>query len=355
LYERPQRARVLFAVLLLAAVTVISLDFREQSGGPVDRLQRTAISIFGPLQQGVSAVLRPIGGLFSGIWDLRDIRRDNRKLTGEVERLRLQERTYADLLSENRGLRKALGMAQRCGCRTVGAKVVGRSGSNFQRSVTIDAGARQGVTVDMAVINGAGLVGRVVQVGDGYANVLLLVDPSSGVAATLGNSRAPGLLKGRGDRQLELELLQPDAKVQLGEPVLTQGYREGVFPPGLPIGVVTKVPPASDLVRRIAVQPFASADSLDLVAVVIDRPASPNTPPVMSPDIPDGPTAEPTPAPAPAATPGPGAIPMPGATPSPGATPGPFPAGSPGGARGEFIRPDPRATPSPGERGGRRP
>ncbi|HKE97381.1 MAG TPA: rod shape-determining protein MreC [Actinomycetes bacterium] len=279
MYERPRRARAIFVLLLLAAVTVITVDFRQRPDGPVDRLQRAASSVFGPLQRAVSAVVRPIGDTLGGIAETGSLRRRNRQLQAEVERLRAAERTNADLLGENQQLRGALAMARRCGCRTVGAQVVARSGSTFQWSVTIDAGTRQGITRDMAVINGDGLVGRVVRVGADYADVRLVSDPSSGIAAALAGSRSPGLLRGRGERDLDMELLHPDAPVRTGEPVITQGYPQGVFPPGLPVGVVTATPPARDLVRRLVVRPFADVDSLDVVAVVVAKPARPKAPP----------------------------------------------------------------------------
>ena len=75
--------------------------------------------------------------------DLGGLRRENRRLEAEVARLQAQERTYGDVLAENRRLRGALGMAERCGCRTVGASVVAGSGSSFQLSVTVDAGTRR--------------------------------------------------------------------------------------------------------------------------------------------------------------------------------------------------------------------
>ena len=275
MYQRPHRARVLFVVLLLAAVTVVTLDYRERDGGPVERLQQTAVSIFGPLQRGLTAVLQPFGDAARSIGGLFTLHRENRELKAEVERLRVQERTYQDLLTENQELRRVLAMAKRCGCDTVGAQVVARSGSNFQWSVTINAGSRQGVAKDMAVINADGLVGRVVQVAPTYATVLLINDPSSGVAAALAGSKAPGLLRGNGDGDLKLELLASDAKVRVGEPVVTQGYANAIFPPGIPIGVVTQVPDPDALVRRISVKPFVNPDSLDMVAVVVSQPAAP--------------------------------------------------------------------------------
>lgn len=269
---------MIFIVLLLTAAAVITVDFRQRPGGPVDRLQRVATSVFGPMQRAVTGILRPVGDAFGGIAETGSLRRRNRQLQAEVDRLRAAERTTTDLLTENQQLRGALAMARRCGCRTVGAEVIARSGSTFQWSVTIDAGSRQGIAADMAVLSADGLVGRVVRTGAEFAHVRLVVDPSSGVAAALAGSKSPGLLRGRGERDLEMEMLHPDAAVRVGEPVVTQGYQQGVFPPGLPIGVVAAVPPARDLVRRLRVRPFADVDSLDVVAVVVARPARPPPP-----------------------------------------------------------------------------
>ena len=97
----------------------------------------------------------------------------------------------------------------------------------------------------MAVLDGDGLVGRVTQVSDAYAIVLLVTDPSSGVAATLARAqRAPPGLRARSRRpasgqRLQLLLQRPaGARVRRGEPVVTQAYQGSVFPAGLPIGVV---------------------------------------------------------------------------------------------------------------------
>jgi rod shape-determining protein MreC len=279
-YERPRRRQLtILAVLLAASIVLITIDFRQPDGGPVDRLQRLAIAVFGPLQQGASAVVRPVTGLAGGLSELGGLREDNRRLEAEVTRLRAQERTYADVLAENRRLRGALAMARRCGCRTVGASVVAGPGSNFQLSVTVDAGSRQGVARDMAVVDADGLVGRVTQVSADYATVLLVTDPASGVAATLagGSTRgkAPGIVRGSGAQLLSFQPVRAGTAVRRGDPVVTQGYQDGVFPAGLPIGVVERVEEAgaASLVPRVAVRPYAALGTLDVVAVVVDRPA----------------------------------------------------------------------------------
>jgi rod shape-determining protein MreC len=276
-YERPRRARAVLALLLAASIVVITIDFRQRQGGPVDRLQRVAVAAFGPLERATSAAVRPVGDLLGGLAGIGGLRARNRRLQAEVQRLRAQERTYLDVLGENDRLRGALGMARRCGCRTVGASVVARSGSSFQLSVTVDAGSRQGVARDMAVIDGDGVVGRVTQVTADYATVLLVTDPASGIAATLARSKAPGVVRGRGEQLLQFQPVQAGTRVALGDSVVTQGYQGGVFPAGLPVGVVERVDPAgaASLVANVAVRPYASLGDLDVVAIVVGKPTRP--------------------------------------------------------------------------------
>jgi rod shape-determining protein MreC len=274
---------VVFVVLVLAAVTAVTLDFRQRPGGPVHGLQRVALAAFSPLQRGVGALTRPLGTAASALSG-RGAGRDHDRLVAENQRLRTAERGYQDLAAENQRLRASLGMARRCGCRTVGAQVVATSGSTFQRSVTVDAGSDQGVRPDMAVIDGDGLVGRVTQASGGYASIRLLTDPSSGVAVTLAGSRAPGLLLGRGDDDLRLQLIHPNVGVKVGQPVMTRAYQGAVFPAGIPVGIVTAVGPAADgLVRTATVRPFAAADDLDVVAVVVAAPRRPARAPARPP------------------------------------------------------------------------
>ena len=93
MYDRPRRhGRVVLAVLLIAAVVVITLDFRQGRQGPVGRLQDAVVAVFGPLQRGTEAVLRPVGDFFGGVAQLGRLRGENRRLQNEVNGLRAQAR-----------------------------------------------------------------------------------------------------------------------------------------------------------------------------------------------------------------------------------------------------------------------
>ena len=87
MYEHTRRARVVFVVLVLAAATFVTLDFRQRPDGPVERLQRLALAAFGPVQRAASAVLRPVGDTASALAG-GGARRENERLRAEIDRLR---------------------------------------------------------------------------------------------------------------------------------------------------------------------------------------------------------------------------------------------------------------------------
>src|SRR5688500_19032288 len=96
-----RRSRTLLAGLLLIALLLITLDYREGGSGPISALQRGALAVFGPVAEGASAVVRPVGNFFSSIGELGSLRQRNAVLEAELELLRGQQVSNAELLQEN--------------------------------------------------------------------------------------------------------------------------------------------------------------------------------------------------------------------------------------------------------------
>lgn len=330
MYQR-RRAPVLLAVLVLVALVLITLDFRSGDTGPLERARTVASAVFSPVQDGLAALARPVVEAAGSLGNLFRLRAENEQLRERLEMERLGRRAVEDLERENRELRGLLAMAERRDLRGVVGRTIALGPSNYEWTITIDAGTADGVERDMAVINGDGLVGRVIQVGASSARVLLAIDPNFGGAAHVARLGEQGRISGRGSDLMRFLPLDPQAPVQIGDEIVTSSYQNGIFPPGIPIGAVEEVIDRAGLLRREAlVRPFVDFTRLSSVLVVQHRPPEP-LPPV--PDAPAGgiPTAPaPTPSPAPA-TPAPTPSPAPttpGPTPSP-ATPTPSPAASP--------------------------
>ena len=148
------------------------------------------------------------------------------------------------------------------------APVIGRSLLPTQQTVLLGRGRRDGLVPDGIVLEAHGVIGRIIEVHPDTALVLLLTDADSRVAGLVVRSRETGLLVGRGQAELELAYVDPDADIIEGDAVVTAGLG-GPFPKGLPLGTVVRV--ARDVasgLSRVRVRPAARLGGLEDVVCV---------------------------------------------------------------------------------------
>ncbi|HEX2027472.1 MAG TPA: rod shape-determining protein MreC [Nitriliruptorales bacterium] len=309
MYDR-RRARVLLAVLTLVSLALITIDERAGEDGPLSRARDGVATIFAPVQDGLATVVRPVGGLFAGIRDVVRLRDENARLQAELERLRERRRSLDDVVRENESLKGLLEQREELTAASeehsfFAAEVVALAPSSFAEwTVTIDAGTRDGVQKDMTVIDGDGLVGRVVQSGPSHSRVLLAIDQNFAAAARIAESGEHGVLEGGDTEPMAFELLNPEADVRVGDEVVTSTYGNATFPDGIPVGAVSKVDkPTPSLSRTVDVQPFVDFTQLDVVLVILRAP-------------PPDPDPLPIPGSEPSARPSPGDAVVPGGAPA---------------------------------------
>ncbi len=124
------------------------------------------------------------------------------------------------------------------------------------------------------MLNGQGLVGRVISATSSTASVLLLIDPDSVVGGRLGDSMELGFINGEGDigeeGHLRMQLVDRVAQPKAGDTVVTWGSRNGApYVAGVPIGSVRQVRTSPrELSKTVLIEPFVDFSSLDLVGVV---------------------------------------------------------------------------------------
>ena len=223
----------------------------------------------------VEIVLRRIGSGVRGAWtdyvDLRHVRQHDRDLQYQIDQLRLREASLAEDARQGQRLEHLLGFKQQYVGKTVAAQVIGTGGGDQSRMLVLDKGASDGLRPDMAVITPDGVVGKVRDVFDHSAQVLLLNDPGSGAGVVLTTTRSRGILRGTLNGGLQIGNLLPDERIKPGETVITSGG-DRIFPRGLSVGVVTSVKPDPEHqpYAAISVQPAANLDRLEEVLVVTD-------------------------------------------------------------------------------------
>lgn len=263
-------------LLVLACLTVITLDAKTGEKSPVDPVRSVVGNIIGPVQTGAATAARPltaVGNFFTTNHKLRtDVARleaQNSRLRGQVETEPLDRKRLAEL----DGLTRT---AKETGYSMVAARVVGVGPMQaFSRTVTIDAGTSAGIRADMTVLNNDGLVGRVIRATRTTATVLLIVDPDSVVGGRLGSNAEIGFLKGRGvvsnKGRLDLDLVDDSVTPSRDDVVVTWGSKNGVpYVAGIPIGSVEKVYSAPrQLAKHAVIDPFVDFSALDVVGVVV--------------------------------------------------------------------------------------
>jgi len=263
----------LFFGLVVTAVLLITLDFRDDDG-ITDAARDTASAGFEPFERGLNRLLSPLRGFADGVRDIVATRSENRQLRVEVEDLRERRRAFADLEREITELRMLLDYRTASGLETRTARVIAVSPSNFEWTMTIDVGEQDGVLRGMAVVNGDGLVGRVLSTTATASRVLLVVDPNFSVAARTAGAASNGVIDGRGTEPMRFDPLDPRASVREGEEVVTSTFPGSAVPAGIPVGrIVTTDAAGSRLTTVHDVRPFVDVVRLDHVLVVLLPPA----------------------------------------------------------------------------------
>lgn len=270
-----RRTRILLGVLVVACLTFVILDLRGGEG-PFASVRAVGSNVLGGLERAAATVFSPITGAGSWWSTMRDQSEQIQTLTAENEALRSE----LQILTNDRarvaaldGLLRVAGVGQ---YRFVPAEVIAIGpAQDFSWTLTIDAGRNDGIEQDMSVINGSGLVGRVLKTTADTSTVVLVVDQGSAVGGRIAGTGEIGIVSGTGAQdELEFELLDPLADVRVGDALVTFGSKGGrPYAPGLPIGEVVEVSGTGGQLTRVAkVRPYADMSRLSIVGIVTKPP-----------------------------------------------------------------------------------
>jgi rod shape-determining protein MreC len=277
--ESPRRS---WRPLVFVVLGLLLLVFNE--AGYLAPAENVFHYVLDPLQRVFSSVVGVTGDLFQTVRDVRELRIQVEDLQAQVDALTVENVRLREYEAEVQQLRAMLNfvsdypISAPLGAEVVSreaydiypyGEVVGTEPNPYLRYVTINVGAQQGVEVGMPVVSrGAGMVGRIAQVGPRTAKVQLLVDTESAIAALLQTSRVTGLVAGQADGTLRMEYLPQEESVSVGDIVLTSGLG-GFMPKGLVIGQVTEVQQMDyALFQSAVVRPAVDFSRLELVLVI---------------------------------------------------------------------------------------
>lgn len=253
-------SRFAFALLLAGAFALMLLGKADVL--LVERFRTGVADVLSPVLEVLSRPAASVADAVAAMRRLHDLRTENERLRIDNERLERWQHVARRLEAENKALRALANFVPEQTAGFITARVIADAGGAFVRSAMINAGSDQRVRRGLAAVTGDGLIGGVVEVGDRHARVLLITDLNSQIPVAVERTRDPAVLAGDNTRLPRLVYLPQNAQVILGDRVVTSGHG-GVFPPGLPIGVVTSIVDGA-----IKVTPYADWNRLEYVRLL---------------------------------------------------------------------------------------
>jgi rod shape-determining protein MreC len=237
----PRRAalqRVGLPLLVLLSATMIILGKADQV--MFESLRVSVMDRAAPLLDMASRPLAALEDLADRARGFIAVYRDNERLAEENERLLKWRQAALSLASENTELRGLLKLVPEPASSFVTARVIDNSGGAYVRNLMVRVGSENGVARGQAAITGEGLVGRVAEVGRRASRVLLITDLNSRVPVIVEGAHLRALLTGDNSDRPALRYLDTVSGIRIGDRVVTSG-EGGVFPPGLPVGVIASL------------------------------------------------------------------------------------------------------------------
>ncbi len=274
----PRRGGAVLVTVLVACVLILSAQAPGR-GGRGTVLQSWILTLSAPLASAVSAVSQGVSGAVQSTGEIFAARAENERLRSDLEarerelfRLRAEARQATE---EGRLVREGSALPGVVG--SVPILLLERRSGVY--SVLVGAGADDGVVAGSPLAVPAGLVGRVVVVGRSVSRAQLLLDASAAAGARIARTGELGVVRGDGRGAMALNNIATTSSVAKGDLIESAGI-DGIYPRGVPIGIVESVERGSKMFLQIRVAPSADFARLTDVLLLAPSPAARENPEV---------------------------------------------------------------------------
>ncbi len=275
--RRSRRPRTTLLILVLASITIITLDARGGFHRVTSGLRTVASDAFSPVRSGVDDVIEPVGSFLAGAVHYGAVRQQNQKLQAEIDQLRSQRTAEVDTEQRLKQLSALSHLPFVGNLETVPAEVTNYGTSDFAATVDISVGRDDGVQLNMPVVGMGGLIGQVVQANHSTSTVRLITDGQSQVGVRYGpGANSLAVISGHGPgKPLSASLVPPNTPLAVGQTFITSGLPNAEFPGDIPVAtVVSTSNGATASQESVVLEPRADLSHLRYVSVLLYGPSS---------------------------------------------------------------------------------
>jgi rod shape-determining protein MreC len=275
--------RAVFVVLIIVSLALLTVSFRESESGPVHSVQQFAAGLLTPLQSWGSKIAEPFQDGYQWFKTLWAAHKRADELEAQVQMLQGKVIQLEEQAEENERLKGLLDIRDKGtypdGTDFEVAKVVAKSPSKWASWVLINKGSADGLRVGLPVVGatptageslaGKGLVGKITEITEHSAKVVLITDSGSSVSAKIQGQRAEGMVEGSLSGSLTMDFVDRDIEVKPKLVIVTSGFGP-IYPADIPIGIVANVGEEDvNIYKEIEVQAFVDFRVLEEVMVLL--------------------------------------------------------------------------------------
>ena len=257
---------VLFCLILFH---LILLSLQAPLGSESSLFEKTLFSVFSPVQNGVSSIIRGMGDFWKGYFGLRGVHKENKKIKRELFFLELENRLIRGILERYKKEAELKEILEDIRESIIFSRAIEIDLTNQYKSVVINRGVLDGIKKDMIVLNKYGyLVGRIIStIGIKESQVQLITDSKSGIGVR-NQQDILGVVSGDDEGMCVLNYIEgTETGVNIGDVLVTSGF-DHIYPPGIPVGEVVFMETTDELFKIIKVQPYFKLHSLNQLAVL---------------------------------------------------------------------------------------
>ncbi|TNE58231.1 MAG: rod shape-determining protein MreC [Alphaproteobacteria bacterium] len=258
-------------VVLFMSISLIFVLLDKAEADAFDEAREAITDVTTPIFETLSPPVMAVREFFGRVFNIFEVYRENERLREENRELLAWKDAALKMEHRLTRLEALMNVQLEPSVGYVTGRVISDTGGPFVRMFIVNAGKRDGVRDNQAVIDEDGLVGRILGAGHKSSRVLLLSDLNSRVPVLVEPSNYRAVLIGDNERDPKLEFLSSAAKVQVGDRVVTSGH-DGQMPPGLPVGRVSEVGKNGE----IRVQTFSRGDHTEAVRMLSYKFAEPD-------------------------------------------------------------------------------
>jgi len=273
----------IFITVLVTVLIIIVIIFSSIPGNPIHSLTRPLSVVLNPIQNAVSFVGDRIGSFFSAVTEGMDIREENQELKEEIAKLEYELSQSEEATRRWEELKDAFQIKDTFEqYELIGSSILTREADEWFSVIRIDSGSKDGLNFELydafaAVDARMNLVGRVISSDNDTAKVLPLLHEGFSVSAKVDTVNGI-VVRVTGENQLKqsglckVSMIPEGMSLNVGDVLVTSG-KGGVFPAGIPIGVIDSVHNDSELNRYATLRPYTNLYEIKDVFVMIPEPS----------------------------------------------------------------------------------